>query len=154
MSGKSGNYDQTIEAVSEIFKPRTWLSMKDIDIRKRIRDVVEPEILGRRYHLVVFRATSDEWVQRALDELARIRLKYKQRKSFTCICDCYDSTVTRTGWEVWTNDGMIKMVHYPKGENWFEDEVVLFTSNRCPICGQLIYPEKHNVKGTNGMMEI
>lgn len=150
-------YQNTIDTVKQLFEDRDVIecfASDEFDARSEIREVLEREILGRCGFAVVFNTTSKGWTDRAVDELARLRIKFK-KSSFNCICKCHDDTLTRTGWDVWENCGMVKMCHYRDFDNWLPDGYVVFWSDRCPICGaELGSDTKYSRSITNGMRKI
>lgn len=104
----------------------------------------------------VFLTTGVSWTAKAIKELSRLK-REKARQNFNCICQCCDSTLTVTGWEVWENNSMIKMYHYKDFQVDDYDAVVLFEATRCPICDSKIgfgIDWKYRQNITNGMRKI
>ena len=153
-------YKNVIDGVKQLFEDRgelVNLLSEEERARDRIREILERDILGECGYMVVFNTSSKSCTDRALDELARLRLRYKSKRDFHCICECYDATLTETGWEVWENNGMIKMCHYRDDKSALPDGYTQFEADRCPICGAVIcfgLDSKFSGNITNGMRKV
>lgn len=62
------------------------------------------------------------------------RLRHR-KKDFFCICECYDSTLTVEGFDIWYNNGSVKLFNDNDIGEW-----AFFHVEFCPICDRWLDP--------------
>lgn len=77
-------------------------------------------------YLEVTCATTPEVELQGRAIIDRLRAEYPAGE-FYCICDCYNTSLTKEGAEIWVNFDQVKIL-FP------DSNIVIFRSDTCPVC--------------------